>query len=103
MNKRIEVGYKRSISDPIAAKLVKEIKEFLDITVDHVVTREEYIFESHHSISQLDKIAQELFCDPVIQEYSIDSSLPYTEDGISVTVFFKPGVTDNIAKTVRRT
>lgn len=102
MKNLIEIGYKSELKDPIGIKLKNEIKDFIGIE-GSIITRELYIFKSSHSKKQLEIIAEEIFCDPVIHEYSINKALPALGHDLSVIVYFKSGVTDNIASTIRRT
>jgi phosphoribosylformylglycinamidine synthase len=59
-----------------------------------------FIIDRDLSPSDLKFLVQELFRDPVIQEASIDRPLGIPFDWL-VEVGFRPGVTDNVARTAR--
>ncbi len=47
---------------------------------------------------QLHHLGSELFSDPIVQKYSVDSPLVSSFNGIAIEIGFKPGVTDNVGK-----
>jgi phosphoribosylformylglycinamidine synthase II len=53
------------------------------------------------SAANLDFIAREVFSDPIIEKYTIDSPLAEPFEGTIVEIGFKPGVTDNVGRTSR--
>ncbi|MGB2762238.1 MAG: phosphoribosylformylglycinamidine synthase subunit PurS [Minisyncoccales bacterium] len=104
---RIEVYFKKEIRDAKGESIKKRIKEDLGILVNEVKTVDVYTIDADLSKKQLDLLGGNLFANPVIQEFSIDSS-PTTFCRKVVGVFdwlieigFKPGVTDNVAKTAK--
>jgi len=95
---RIEVTTKIGCRDPVAEGVQSGAKSDLGISGLSQVRMAEVYYISSDSIAltstQLVTLAEQLFCDPVIQEYSIDSSIlkvswPKSE------VRFLDGVTDN--------
>lgn len=97
---RIEVGFKEGIKDALGEKVKKRIIEDLDISVANVKTIDIYTIDADLSKEQLNFLGNNLFTDPVIQEFSIDRPLAKDFDWL-IEVGFKPGVTDNVAKTAR--
>jgi len=95
---RIEVTTKKGCRDPVAEGLQAGAKSDLGISGLKQVRMAEVYYLSSDSVEltndKLVTLAEQLFCDPVIQEYSIDSSIlkvnwPKSE------VRFLDGVTDN--------
>ena len=48
------------------------------------------------SNEQLHHLGSELFSDPIVQRYSVDSPLVKPFNGVAIEIGFKPGVTDNV-------
>jgi len=95
---RIEVTTKTGCRDPVAQGVQSGAKTDLGISGLNAVRMAEVYYLSSDSVEltkeKLVTLAEQLFCDPVIQEYSIDSSIlkvnwPKSE------VRFLDGVTDN--------
>jgi phosphoribosylformylglycinamidine synthase len=100
MASRIEVGFKKGIKDASGDSTKKRIVEDLHINVENVRTLEVYTIDADISIEQLKVLGEELFADPVIQEFS---NKPLAEDfSWLVEVGFKPGVTDNVGTTAKK-
>ena len=100
MERRIEVGFKKGIKDAAGDNTRKRIVEDLRINVENVRTLEVYTIDADISIEQLKVLGEELFADPVIQDYSWK---PLAEDfSWLIEVGFKPGVTDNVGATAKK-
>jgi len=97
---RIEVGFKEGIRDALGEKIKKRINEDLGIEVREVKTIDVYTIDAALSNEQLNFLGENLFSDPVIQEFSIQEPLAKDFDWL-VEVGFKPGVTDNVGKTTK--
>jgi|Deesub1362B_J571_1020462.scaffolds.fasta_scaffold00265_3 phosphoribosylformylglycinamidine synthase len=95
---RIEVGFKERIIDARGEKTKRRIIEDLGIRIEKVKTADVYTILGELEEEEIRKICEELFCDPLIQEYSINEPLNREHDWI-VEIGFKPGVTDNVGKT----
>jgi phosphoribosylformylglycinamidine synthase len=95
----VQVGLKPGITDVFGVSTAKTIRDYLGIPVRRVETRELYRVEAELSEEQVHSAARELFCDPVIQRYSIDENLEAEPFDVSVIVGFRPGVTDNVGRT----
>ena len=95
----IQVGLKPGIPDAFGTSTAEKIRDYLEIPVRRVETRTLFLIEADLSEEQAAAAAQELFCDPVIQRYRIDSNLAGEPFDLSVTVSYRPGVTDNVGHT----
>ena len=95
---RIEVGFKPEIRDSLGEMIKKKISEDLSINIDSVKTVDVYTIDADLSVKQLKTLAENLFADQIIQNYSIDKSLAKEFDWL-IEVAFKPGITDNVGKT----
>ncbi|MBN2551249.1 MAG: phosphoribosylformylglycinamidine synthase subunit PurS, partial [Spirochaetales bacterium] len=95
----IQVGLKPGIPDAYGAATEKKIRDYLDIPVRRVQTRSLYLVEAELEEEQVRAAARELFCDPVIQRYTLNRNLDGEPFDLSVIVSFRPGVTDNVGRT----
>jgi len=100
MLNRIEVGFKENVVDALGNSVKKRIIEDLKIKVDSVKTVDVYTIDSILSNEELNMLGEELFADPVIQDFVVDSSVAKDFDWL-IEVGFKPGVTDNVGKTAK--
>lgn len=100
MAHRIEVAVNPSFGDASGEKIKKRIVEDLGISVDDVKTISVYTIDTQFSTEELSKVAENLFVDQIIHEYSIDSPLGKNFD-YAIEVGFLPGVTDNAGRTSR--
>ena len=100
MASRIEVGFKKGIKDALGDSTRKRIVEDLHINVENVRTLDVYTIDADISNEQIKVLGEELFADPVIQEYS---HKPLAKDfSWLIEVGFKPGVTDNVGATAKK-
>ena len=95
----IQVGLKPGITDAAGAAVLTKIRDYLGIPMQGVRTRTLFLIEAELTKTQADEAARELLCDPVIQRYTIDRNLEGEPFDLSVTVGFRPGVTDNVGHT----
>ena len=96
---RIEVGYMNPKNDPSSKKLLKQVKDF-DITIKDVEIVKAFMIQANLGTYQINKIANELFTDPIIQRNTINE--PFTKNyDFLIEKNFRPGITDNEAKTAR--
>jgi phosphoribosylformylglycinamidine synthase subunit PurSL len=96
---RIEVGFRPGVTDARGERTARRIRDALHIPVAGVRTRPVYFLRLPLTAEQAVRAAEELFCDPIIQEYALDASLSAAAFDFSVTVGFRPGVTDNVGRT----
>ncbi|MCX5861917.1 MAG: AIR synthase-related protein [Deltaproteobacteria bacterium] len=100
MPHRIEVCLKPSFPDPAGRRIKARIASDLGLPLEDVRVAEEFTIDRELSLEDLAFISEEVFRDPVIQEASIDRPLNIPFDWL-VAVGFRPGVTDNVARTAR--
>lgn len=100
MPHRIEVGLKQSLPDPTGARVKQQIASDLGIAVEDVRVVDGFIIDRDLNRGDVELIAEEVFCDPVVQEASIDLPFEIPFDWL-IEVGFRPGVTDNIGRTAR--
>jgi phosphoribosylformylglycinamidine synthase len=97
---RIEIALRDDARDSRAERIKREIVHFLRLPVEAVRTIDVYTVDADLSPRELLDAASGPFCDPVIQEYSIDAPAAKAFDFL-VEVGFRPGVTDNVGRTAR--
>ncbi|HPM78038.1 MAG TPA: hypothetical protein PK961_13170, partial [bacterium] len=78
MAHRIEVKFKDSLVDVLGAKVVKRIREDLNLEVENVRIIEAYTIDKRISPENLALIAEVPFSDPISQETSIGKPLAAT-------------------------
>lgn len=100
MARRIEVALKDGVRDARGERIKGEVEHFLHLAVAGVKTIDVYTVDALLDDNELRKAAAEPFCDPVIQNWSIDRPQAAGFDFL-VEVGFRPGVTDNIGRTAR--
>ena len=100
MPHRIEVGLKQSLTDPAGIRVKGRIASDLDIEVEDIRVVDGFIIDRNLDCAELELITEEVFCDPVIQEASIDAPFEMPFEWL-IEVGFRPGVTDNIGRTAR--
>ena len=98
MSRRIEVAYRKGTTDPSGESVKKKIFDILKIKVNSVKTIDCYNIEFDLFDVHLKRLGDELFCDPIIQEYSYKEPMAKEFDTL-IEVGFRPGVTDNVGKT----
>jgi phosphoribosylformylglycinamidine synthase len=108
---RIEVGQKSPATDSQARKLLSTIRENFGVPVERVATLAAYILEMDLSEEEKERVARELFSDPITERYAIDAPLapiggvpaqdPLADFDFLVEVGYKPGVTDNVGRSSR--
>jgi phosphoribosylformylglycinamidine synthase len=97
MATRIEVGYQNKEFDSLGHKTQRNIKRDLGIDVENVDTIDVYTID-HDGLGdrQLEKVASELFTDPITQKYAINKIISSGKQFDHVIeIGFKPGVKDN--------
>jgi len=97
---RVEVSLKEKLRDPRGERIKGEIKHFLALDVSSVRSIDVYTVDEALSKDEIEAAASGPLCDPVMQDYSIDSSSAADFD-FAVEVGFRPGVTDNVGRTAR--
>lgn len=100
MPHRIELRLKSHLTDPNGKRLLIRIYNDLGIKLNDIRVCESFIVDKPITLEQLQSISKDVFQDPVIQDVSIDDPIIMPFDWL-IEVGFKPGVTDNIARTAR--
>jgi phosphoribosylformylglycinamidine synthase subunit PurSL len=100
MPNRIEVSFKPDCRDPLGESVQRAIVEDLGLGVDQVRTVDVYTIDADLTPQEVERLRQELFTDPVIQESSATGRLARDFRWI-IEVGFRPGVTDNVGKSAR--
>ncbi len=118
---RIEVGQKSSATDSQARKILASIQENLKLPVERVATVSAYVLDMDLSPADKERIARELFTDPITERFAIDAPVappaaaatasgagaatasPSPADAFDflIEVGYKPGVTDNVGRSSR--
>ncbi len=97
---RIEVCLKKRIPDPAGRKAAARAAAHLDVHCKDIRVADAYLIERDMRPDELRLVAAEVFQDPVIHDIAINEPLPIEYDW-AIEVGFKPGVTDNVARTAR--
>jgi phosphoribosylformylglycinamidine synthase subunit PurSL len=98
---RIYVGTQSRWRDALGEKIRARIVGDLGVTtVRSIRTVAVYILDATFSAEELVTLAKGPLSDPIVQNYSINSTF-YKEFDWMVEVGFKPGVTDNVGRTAK--
>jgi len=104
MLSRLEVSLKNDLEDPEGKKALNLFHSAGLDSVKNIRTMQVFMIKSNQieSTDQLSSLAKDLFVDPVLNEYAVNS---FTGDSYSfdwyVEIGFRAGVTDNAAKVAR--
>ncbi len=106
----IEVGYKKGLTDPLGHGLVDDIRHLGAAGVQQVTASQLYRLIGDLSVEDRNRIAQDLLCDPVVQDFrdGIEAQAPSAAGSKSKTkskqavidVWYKSGVTDVVGESV---
>ncbi|MBU2099836.1 phosphoribosylformylglycinamidine synthase subunit PurS, partial [Candidatus Micrarchaeota archaeon] len=91
---RIEVFFREEKNDAESISVKKEIESELGIKTESVKIVHCYYINAELSEEEAKTAAEKLFCDPIVQNYSVDSDSGIKAD-FMVEIKFLPGVTDN--------
>ncbi|AFM24134.1 AIR synthase-related protein [Desulfomonile tiedjei] len=100
MPHRIEVCLKSNLPDPAGRRTKSRIASDLGLQIEDLRVADEFIIDKDFSRDDLQTLVEEVFRDPVIQDAVIDEPLQIPFDWL-IEVGFRPGVTDNVARTAR--
>jgi phosphoribosylformylglycinamidine synthase subunit PurSL len=96
---RIEVGTRPGFTDSLGSSVARRIQEHLGLTPGRVRTRDVFHVEAALSPAEAEAVARE-FAGPIVRQGAVGR----IEDGpfgVAVSVGYKPGVTDPVAKSAR--
>ncbi len=98
---RVEVGFKPNIPDGPGMRVQKRVAQETGVSLDSVRVLSIYLINADIDHDTLERLARDAFYDPVVQDLTLDT--PFRNDADWwIEVGFKPGVTDNVAKTARQ-
>lgn len=100
LSSRIEIKYNDNFIDGREKNLLKLIKEDVNIELNGVKVVDVYNLFGDFSKDELLLLKNQLFCDPVFQEGSIEFHYAKTVNyNYCIEVSYLPGVTDNVGRT----
>ncbi len=97
---RIEVGYKNSANDPTVKKLGVQLKRNFSLSMKNMEIVRVYLLRINARPQQVQQIANEVLTDRIICKNTVNALWTQDYDFI-IERRFRPGVTDNEAKTCR--
>jgi phosphoribosylformylglycinamidine synthase II len=71
----IEVSYRPGVTDPQAESLLESVR-LLGVPLEHAATGARYVLDGHPSAHDLERLAKEIFSNPVVQHASVNKALP---------------------------
>ena len=95
----VEKGIKKDIENPKANSLRNDALLLGISSVEKVYITQIFYIEGKLSISDIEKLTNEVLIDPAIEEYSINKLLK--REGNTVTIVYKPGVFDEEGETLK--
>ncbi|MGM0596448.1 MAG: phosphoribosylformylglycinamidine synthase subunit PurS [Myxococcota bacterium] len=98
MNTRIEVGPSQIENDPQGKKYLNKIRSAGFKKVKKINSFKVYTINDELEAKKLNEFCKSALCDPVIENFSVNSHLDSEFDWIC-EIDFKPGVTDNEGRT----
>ncbi len=103
MTNRIEIRHKSGFSDGRVKNILTIIHEDTGIRLDDVHIVNCYNIFGNYSHEELDRLKDELFCDPVVEESATGFHFAKNSDyDFLIEISFLPGVTDNVGRTSAR-
>ncbi len=95
----VEKGIKKNFENPKANSLRDDIHLLGISSVEKVCINQIFYIEGKLSISDIEKLTNEVLVDPAIEEYSINKLLG--REGKTTTILYKPGVFDEEGETLK--
>ena len=89
---------KPAVPDPAGAGVRDRLAEDLGIAVKDVRVIDVYTIDADLTQDEVQRVRNELFTDPVVQDSAVNASLARDFDYL-IEVGFRPGVTDNVGKS----
>jgi phosphoribosylformylglycinamidine (FGAM) synthase PurS component len=101
-----EIGYKSGVTDPVGRGLKHDIEHLGLGKVKEVASAQLYKIFGQLSTEDRSRIAQDLLCDPILNECREDpkpaSKSAGLPKGIHIDIWYKPGVTDVVGDSVQK-
>ncbi len=103
MEWKIEIKNKRSVFDPLANGIKKDIKDLGIVGIKKVSTAQVFIISGELSIKDAHRIAQDLLTDPITQEYMFarHESLRTSQTHVA-EIAYNPGVMDPVEESTKK-
>lgn len=101
MAHRIEVGLAEGILDAAGEKIRRRVEAELGIGLAAARVLDVYTVDADLSADQLERVAGEPVCDPIIQRAEVDGPLAVGGFDWAIEIALRPGVTDNVGRTAR--
>jgi len=101
---RIEVTTRTEFTDPVGAGISADIRELGIASIGQVRVAQVYLITGELSEEQVERIATQVLCDPVVEAYAVRAPVPPPLPGPHrvLQVFRKPGVMDPVAASTRK-
>ncbi|MFK7776959.1 MAG: phosphoribosylformylglycinamidine synthase subunit PurL [Gimesia sp.] len=101
----VEIKPAENQVDREGARILKECQVLGAHSIRSVLTAHSYLLEGDLNLSDIEKIAQSLLSDPIVEMFEIrilsEQNTNSAEAEQLLNVMFKPGVTDNVANSAR--
>ncbi|MCS7149597.1 MAG: AIR synthase-related protein [Caldimicrobium sp.] len=98
---RIEVTFQKALNDSHAVKILKKIKNDLNLFPESLKWVRVYIVEGSFSREIIEEFARSALCDPITEIFTIDKPIYevfHIDFDWALEIGFRPGVTDNEGK-----
>ncbi len=96
---RIEVGTRPGFTDSLGASVARRVREHLGLSPGSIRTRDVFLVDADLSPAEAEAVARE-FAGPVVRQGAV-GRIDDGPFGVAVSVGYKPGVTDPVAKSAR--
>jgi phosphoribosylformylglycinamidine synthase len=93
---RITIGPKPGEKDVLGENTKKEIESFLNLKIDSILTRKVYSIDADFSEKELNLLKRDILIDAITEHLYEDDFFDWL-----IEVGYKPGVTDNVANTLK--
>ncbi|MBD3676044.1 MAG: phosphoribosylformylglycinamidine synthase subunit PurL [Planctomycetaceae bacterium] len=100
----VEIRPKSGLTDYEGQRVLAESRELGSSTIDEIKTAKSFLIETSVSEADVRRVVNSLLVDPVVEDSELRSlpSSPAAANGHRLlNVLFKPGVTDNVAKSAQ--
>lgn len=102
----VEIKPAKKQIDREGARILKECQVLGTNSIRSIQTAHSYLLEGELDQNGLEKIAQSLLSDPIVETFEIrvlsSNSTDLSDPDQLLSVLFKPGVTDNVANSARQ-
>ena len=101
---RIEIRNKPGIFDTVGESVKRDIRDAGIRSIEKVSFIQVYLVEGPSEAKTIDDICLKLLCDPITQEYAVDSAFVFerSESTRVVEVTYNPGVMDPVEESAKK-